>query len=142
MENVLVTGGTGFLAGWVIRYLLEQNYDVRTTVRSEKKVESVKKMLSAEGIDVSHLSFAFADLTKSEGWDKAMEGIDFVIHTASPLGGSNMDDSALISVAVSGVENVVKATIKAKVKKIVMTSSEAANYPDKNETNPSLDETF
>lgn len=39
MTNVLVTGGTGFLAGWTIRKLLEKDYVVRTTVRSMKKVK-------------------------------------------------------------------------------------------------------
>lgn len=41
MANILVTGGSGFLAGWVIRQLLEQGYQVRTTIRSEKSKEKV-----------------------------------------------------------------------------------------------------
>lgn len=45
MSKVLVTGGTGFLAGWTIRKLLEKGYDVRTTVRSMKKSEKVTSML-------------------------------------------------------------------------------------------------
>ncbi len=32
-ETVLVTGGTGFVAGWCIVQLLERGYAVRTTVR-------------------------------------------------------------------------------------------------------------
>ena len=31
-ENVLVTGGTGYVGGWAIVALLEREYDVRTTV--------------------------------------------------------------------------------------------------------------
>ena len=33
-EPVLVTGGSGYIAGYAILQLLEQGYDVRTTVRS------------------------------------------------------------------------------------------------------------
>jgi dihydroflavonol-4-reductase len=32
-EKVLVTGGTGYVAGWCIVALLERGYSVRTTVR-------------------------------------------------------------------------------------------------------------
>ncbi len=142
MTTVLVTGGTGFLAGWTIRRLLEKSYTVRTTVRSMAKADSVRNMLAKEHVDTSALSFAVADLTKADGWDAAMEGIDYVLHVASPLGGNNHEDPTLIPTAKEGVEHVFSAAIKAGVKKIVMTSSEAANYPDKKDTNPAVNEDF
>ena len=37
--TVLVTGGTGYVAGWCIVSLLERGYAVRTTVRSRTKAE-------------------------------------------------------------------------------------------------------
>lgn len=142
MNKVLVTGGTGFLAGWTIRKLLEQGYEVRTTVRSEKKESAVTSMLQHEGVDTENLTFATCDLTKADGWDEAMQGIDYVLHVASPLGGNNHEDPMLIPTAKSGVENVIGAAIRAGVKKVVMTSSEAANYPDKKDTNPAVNEEF
>lgn len=142
MKTVLVTGGTGFLAGWIIRKLLEQGYDVKTTVRSEEKAKSITSMLNHEKVATDSLSFAFADLTKADGWDDAMQGVDYVLHVASPLGGNNHEDPTLIPIAKSGVENVIGAAIKAGVKKVVMTSSGAANYPDKKDANPAVDESF
>lgn len=50
MTKVLVTGGTGFLAGWTIRELLEKGYEVRTTVRSMKKSGNVTSILEKEGV--------------------------------------------------------------------------------------------
>lgn len=142
MKTVLVTGGTGFLAGWIIRKLLEQGYDVKTTVRSEEKAKSITSMLNHEKVATDSLSFAFADLTKADGWDDAMHGVDYVLHVASPLGGNNHEDPTLIPIAKSGVENVIGAAIKAGIKKVVMTSSGAANYPDKKDANPAVDESF
>lgn len=107
-----------------------------------KKSEKIVNMLQYENVDTSALSFAVADLTKADGWAEAMKGIDYVLHVASPLGGNNHEDSTLIPIAKSGVENVFSAAIRVGVKKIVMTSNEAANYPDKKDTNPSIDETF
>ena len=119
--NVLVTGGTGFLAGWTIRKLLEKGYSVGTTVRSMKKSEKVVNMLQYENVDTSALSFAVADLTKADGWAEAMKGIDYVLHVALPLGGNNHEDPTLIPIAKNGIENVFSAAIRAGVKKIVMT---------------------
>ena len=142
METVLVTGGTGFLAGWVIRKLLEKGYAVRTTVRSENKVTAVLSMLEHEGVPTERLSFAFADLAKEDGWENAMEGIDKVIHVASPLGGNNHENPELIPIAENGVKNVLNAAIKAGVSKVVMTSSQAACYPDKKCADPAVSEAF
>lgn len=70
-------------------------------------------MLEHEGVSIQNLSFAFADLTKADGWDKAMEGIDKAVHVASPLGGNNHENPELIPIAESGVKNVFSAAISA-----------------------------
>lgn len=44
-NNVLVTGGTGFLGMHIIFQLLQQGYDVKTTVRSLKSKEKVIEVL-------------------------------------------------------------------------------------------------
>lgn len=142
MENVLVTGGTGFLAGWVIRRLLEKGYTVRTSIRSEHKAATVISMLEHEGVPTESLSFAFADLTKEDGWENAMEGIDKVVHVASPLGGNDHENPELIPIAENGVKNVLHAAIKMGVSKVVMTSSQAACYPDKKCIDSSVNEAF
>ncbi|MDY5629302.1 NAD-dependent epimerase/dehydratase family protein [Limosilactobacillus coleohominis] len=142
MKKILVTGGTGFLAGWVIRQLLQQGYSVRTTVRSAKKFPKIVKMLDAENVDSSNLSYVVADLTSSNGWAEAMSGITDVLHLASPLGGNDQDNPKLITVAKEGVTHVINAAIGAHVNKIVMTSSEAANYPQKNDHNQQLNESL
>lgn len=131
MKKILVTGGTGFLAGWVIRQLLQEGYTVRTTVRSANKFQKIVKMLATVDVDSSNLSYTVADLTSSNGWDEAMDGINDVLHLASPLGGNDQDNPKLIDIAKEGVTHVINAAVNAHVNKVVMTSSEAANYPQK-----------
>ena len=55
--TVLVTGGTGYVAGWVIAELLDRGYDVRMTVRS---LDKARQMGERE-----RLTFAVADLTRA-----------------------------------------------------------------------------
>lgn len=134
MSKVLVTGGSGFLGGWIVRTLLEDGYDVVTTVRSTQKGKILTSSLTGKGISTDGLSIAVLDLKSSEGWVDAMSGIDYVIHSASPMGGEtgNLNDSSMIDIAKAGVNNVLSAAISAGVKRVVMTSSGAANLPKEN----------
>lgn len=61
-ETVLVTGGTGFVAGWCIVELLQHGYAVRTTVRSLKKEALVRAAVASGGASGDLLSFYVADL--------------------------------------------------------------------------------
>ena len=47
-EKVLVTGGTGYVAGWLIVELLRRGYDVRTTVRTLEKADAVRSAVTTE----------------------------------------------------------------------------------------------
>lgn len=47
--KVLVTGANGFIAGWVIKTLLEHGFAVVGTVRSAAKGDSIKEFLASYG---------------------------------------------------------------------------------------------
>lgn len=132
MENikktVLVTGGTGFLGVHTVLQLLQQGYEVRTTLRSLSKKDSIIKALEEGGItDFSHLSFFEADLTSDNNWDEAVKGCDYVLHVASPFPAQDpKDENELIIPARDGALRVLKASRDAGVKRVVLTSSFAA----------------
>lgn len=127
-ETVLVTGGTGFVGGWSIVELLKQGYKVRTTVRSLSKEQSVRAAVATEVDAGDRLKIFAADLTADQGWDQAMQGVDYVWHVASPLGGNApKDPSTLIVPAREGTIRVLRTAQKAKVKRTILTSSTAAS---------------
>jgi nucleoside-diphosphate-sugar epimerase len=129
-ETVLVTGGTGFIAGWCIVQLLERGYSVRTTVRDASKEQRVRAAVADAKAATDRLGFATADLNRDEGWDAAVAGCQYVLHVASPLGGGTPGDrDALIAPARDGTLRVLRAAAKAGVKRVVMTSAAAAARP-------------
>jgi nucleoside-diphosphate-sugar epimerase len=129
-ETVLVTGGSGFIGGWCIVQLLERGYVVRTTVRSLSQEPAVRAALAPAADSADRLMFVVADLTEDEGWVAAVEGCDYVLHVASPLGGgAPRDPDALIAPARDGTLRVLGAVTKAGVRRVVMTSAAAAARP-------------
>lgn len=142
VETVLVTGGTGFVAGWCIVELLRRGYGVRTTVRSLSKEQAVRAAVSSAGVAGERLTVFAADLKKDEGWDAAMAGCDYVLHVASPLGGeTSRDPNALIVPARDGTLRVLRAAVNVGIKRVVMTSAAATARPPLGSDQPS-DETI
>ena len=127
-ETVLVTGGTGFIGAHCILQLLQQGYNVRTTVRSLKREADVRAMLKVGGADASApIAFHQADLMNDAGWAEAVAGADYVLHVASPFPPTiPQHEDELIVPARDGALRVLKASRDASVKRVVLTSSFAA----------------
>jgi dihydroflavonol-4-reductase len=126
-KTVLVTGGSGFLAGWCIVGLLERGYRVRTTVRSPSREPEVRAAVGSRTDAHQHLSVHSADLLSDDHWDHVTEGCDYVLHAASPLPASQpKDPDELIVPAREGTLRVVGAALDAGVDRVVLTSSVAA----------------
>lgn len=126
--TVLVTGGSGFLGAHTIVQLLDAGYRARTTVRSLRREGEVRSMVAAGGATAGDLlEVVAADLTSDDGWPQAVQGVDFVLHVASPFPTAqpkNEDD--LIVPARDGALRVLGAARDAGVRRVVMTSSFAA----------------
>jgi nucleoside-diphosphate-sugar epimerase len=138
MTKVLVTGGSGFIAGWTIVELLRQGYDVRTTLRSPTSEAGVRRSVGSQ-VAIDRLEFALADLTRDDGWAAAVAGCDHVLHIASPLGReAPKDRDALVEPARGGTLRVLKAASDAGVERVVMTSAAAAAR-ERGSTEPSTE---
>ena len=125
-KTVLVTGGTGFIAGWAMIALLDQGYRVRTTIRRAASELGLRAAIASRTDAGDRLSFAIADLTEDAGWDVAMAGCDHVLHIASPLGReAPTDRDALVEPARGGALRVLRAAVAAGVDRVVMTSAAA-----------------
>ncbi|WP_440135585.1 SDR family oxidoreductase [Chitinophaga sancti] len=135
MQQVLVTGGTGFVASHCILQLLQQGYAVKTTIRTPDKKNKVLEMLRTGGIsDFQHIQFIIADLTADQYWPDAAAGCEYVLHVASPIYlRVPKDPEEMIRPAVDGTLRVLKAARDAGVKRVVMTSNfGAVGYSHRN----------
>jgi nucleoside-diphosphate-sugar epimerase len=84
-------------------------------------------MLEQETEAGDELSVHEANLSDDEGWEAAIAGCDYVLHVASPFPPQQPKDSdELVIPAREGTLRVLRASLAAGVKRIVVTSSAVA----------------
>ena len=104
------------------------------------KVDSInEKFKKAFGEHFSQLELFEADLMNASSLENAIQGQDFVVHTASPFPDAvPKDENVIIKPAVEGTLAVMRAAHKHKVKRVVITSSVAAIMMQTEETKQNL----
>ena len=133
MKKVLVTGISGYVGQHCAAELLKQGYAVKGSLRSLSKTNDVTRGIKTVIDPKGNLEYCELNLMKDEGWDKAMEGCDYVLHVASPFFSSQpKDENELIKPAVEGTQRALKAAKKAGIKRVVLTSSMVAMLGDCN----------
>lgn len=130
VQTVLLTGITGYIAKHVACRLLDAGHRVRGSLRSLDRVTEVRDALRPALSDpalLARLDFVALDLGDDQGWHQALQGIDALVHTASPFPlVQPKDPEAVIRPAVDGTLRALRAARDAGVGRAVLTSSCAA----------------
>lgn len=129
---VLVTGATGFLAGWLVKRLLEEGFTVHAAVRDPANTARTDHLTNLADELPGSIKFFAADLLESGSYAQAMKGCATVFHTASPFTSYVENPQRdLVDPAVKGTRNVLaSANASDSVKRVVVTSSCAAMFGD------------
>src|SRR5689334_11366600 len=98
--RVLVTGASGFLGGHVVELLSKRGDRVRALVRSTSKR---KHLESLSGVEL--FEGAVEDV---ERLDKAIDGVDAVVHAAALVKARNTDE--FFAVNMGGTSNLIEAS--------------------------------
>lgn len=134
-KPVLVTGATGYVAGWLVKKLLEEGFTVHAAVRNPDRKEKTQHLDKIAAAASGNIKYFKADLLTDGAYFEAMQGCELVFHTASPF---SLDvknpQKDLIDPAVNGTQNVLSSVDQTpSVKRVVLTSSCAAIYSDADE---------
>ncbi len=131
-KPVMVTGATGYLAGWIIKLLLKNGITVHATVRDPNNKEKLKYLDELAKNLKGNIVYYKADLLEKHSFDEAAKNCELVFHTASPFTNTVKDpQKELIDPALQGTINVLETINKSDfVKRVVLTSSIAAIMGD------------
>lgn len=138
--TVCVTGGTGYIAGELIRQLLAKGWTVHATVR--KKGNSEARLRARVGDpNRDRLKLFEAELMDDAGWADAMAGCTHVAHVASPIAASTpKHENEMIVPAREGTLRALRFAKEAGVTRFVQTSSMAAVAYGRSEKQYTVDE--
>ncbi len=126
-KTLLITGGTGSFGNAVLgRFLDSSIKEIRIFSRDEKKQEDMRKKYCN-----SKLKFYIGDVRDYSSIESAMYDVDYVFHAAALKQVPSCEFYPLQAVKTNilGTENVLNASIRSGVKKVICLSTDKAVYP-------------
>ncbi len=112
--KAFVTGATGFIGTNLTERLLKDNWQVKVLIRDEKKLRLPEH---------KNLKLIKGSLTDQESLDKGSVGVDVVFNLAAGLPYHQLPQEKYIQANVTGVENLLKSSDKAKINRLVHVST-------------------
>lgn len=138
--RVLVTGASGFIGLHTVLHLLQCGCRVRATVRTDAREKRARDTLTSH-VPTTSLEFAYADLSKDDGWRQAVRGCDSVIHTAAPYPIENpRDENELIRPIRDGTLRVLRAAQAEGIHRVVLLSNIGSIFDGHQGENRTFDE--
>ncbi|MBX3271425.1 MAG: NAD-dependent epimerase/dehydratase family protein [Sandaracinaceae bacterium] len=114
MKKALVTGGCGFLGSWIVRQLVEDGREVRVLAVPGESRENVADL------DVEIVE---GDVRRRADVEAAVAGADTVFHAAAIYQDWAPDPTLMYDVNLRGTFNVLEASRRAGVEKVIYTAS-------------------
>ncbi len=124
---LLITGGTGSFGNAVLRKFIKSSLrEVRIFSRDEKKQDDMRKKFNNP-----KLKFHVGDVRDQNSVRSAIRGVDYIFHAAAlkQVPSCEFHPLEAVKTNVLGTENVLEASIKEKVKKVICLSTDKAVYP-------------
>jgi len=131
-RTILITGGTGSFGKCFTRYALEHYNPKKIIIYSRDEFKQFNMQNDFKKFDSGNkLRFFIGDVRDRDRLERALENVDYVIHAAAlkqvPACEYNPDEA--IKTNIHGAQNVIDASLKRGVKKVVALSTDKAVNP-------------
>ena len=130
--RVLVTGGFGFIGGYICRELVNNGWKVR--------VLDIQNKADRPEFNLNGLEYVIGDIRDYDAVANALEEVDLIIHLAAKHRFFGISEEEFYSVNVSGTDVILKAASQKVIKSLIFYSSVAVygdqNLPTTEETVP------
>jgi UDP-N-acetylglucosamine 4,6-dehydratase len=130
-QSILVTGGTGSFGQEFVRTVLRRYKPARLIIYSRDELKQYEMQHDRDFAGTSALRFFLGDIRDANRLEMAMRDVDCVIHAAAlkHITAAEYNPFECIRTNVHGAENLVQATLRAGVKKVVALSTDKAANP-------------
>ncbi len=124
---LLITGGTGSFGNAVLRRFLETDVkEIRIFSRDELKQDDMRKRYNNP-----KLKFYLGDVRDINSLVDVLRNVDYVFHAAAlkQVPSCEFYPMQAVQTNIVGTENLLNCAIEAKVKKVIVLSTDKAVYP-------------
>jgi len=127
-SSILITGGTGSFGKKYIQMILDKYKPKKIIIYSR---DELKQFDMQQIYNAPCMRYFIGDVRDAERLNEAMQGVDYVIHAAAmkQVPAAEYNPMECIKTNIYGAENVIKASIKNNVKKIIALSTDKAANP-------------
>ena len=131
-KTILITGGTGSFGKAFLKYLLNNHKDIKKIIifsRDELKQFEMSVQFSEK--KYPNIRFFLGDIRDIDRLNRAMEEVDYVIHTAAlkQVPAAEYNPFEVIKTNVIGAQNIIEACLNSNVKKVIALSTDKACAP-------------
>ncbi len=132
-KTLMITGGTGSFGTTVLkRFLTSEIGEIRIFSRDEKKQDDLRHSLQAKYPDhFEKVRFFVGDVRNYDSIRDAVDGVDFIFHAAAlkQVPSCEFYPMEAVRTNIMGTDNLLRAAVDAKVKRVVCLSTDKAAYP-------------
>ena len=128
-QTILITGGTGSFGNAFVDYLTKSQKFKKLIIYSR---DEIKQWYMAEKYqNENRLRFFIGDVRDKERLDRALNGVDYVIHAAATkiVQTAEYNPFECVKTNVLGAMNIIEASINNNVKKVIALSTDKASSP-------------
>jgi len=127
--SVLVTGGTGSFGNKFVEIMLQKYDPKRLVVFSRDELKQSEMVVRFD--DHPKLRFFIGDVRDRDRLERAMHGIDVVVHAAAlkQIPACEYNPFEAIQTNINGTKNVIDAAIDQGVKRVIAISTDKAVNP-------------
>lgn len=127
-KTILITGGTGSFGKKYTQILLNKFKPNKIIIYSR---DELKQYEMAQEFDSPCMRYFIGDVRDGERLNEAMQEVDFVIHAAAlkHVPAAEYNPMECIKTNINGAQNVIQASIKNNVEKVIALSTDKASSP-------------
>lgn len=123
-RTVMVTGGTGFIGGHLLRSLIDAGHRPKVLVRDPQKLMTVRELHGLPEIE-----FVVGDIRDPAAVAEALQGCDSCIHTAAVTAFRSSESGSIGENNFEGGRTVLDAAVAAGCDPVIHLSTVSAIFP-------------
>ena len=130
-KSILITGGTGSFGRHFVKKIMSNFKPKRLVIFSRDELKQYDMSRELNEKKNSYIRFFLGDVRDKERLDMAFKDVDYVIHAAAlkQVEAAEYNPYECIQTNITGSQNVINASLKNNVKKVIFISTDKATNP-------------